>query len=391
MATSFPNAPPSEKFPAFQDPAYNPGYTRDLRNPSSPESRGRTPRRWAEKNQGGEWNNYGQSPNLSNPPLDSRSSISSITHWQHPPRDAGGMPSPHNQLHSSAAVSPLYTEGYPIPPNPQDRRVASLSLSLFDPESASAPIPTSPHHSVAIMTDPLGQDGSISWDPLQLGPGNSTMEEQLGNFDKELWNPRGYMLPSEPSTVPSKTSTGPGTSASDFDGADSLQKAAYHGHAKVVELLLNSGADIRGKNSLGETAIHLAAKRGHQPVLTLLLEKCSHAQVQGMVQDADNNGQVPLHLAARNGHRTVVRMLLNANANANINACDLRGQTALHVASADGHVRVVQLLLERGININQRMNSGLTALHKAAEHGRDAVVRLLLECGADANAKSHEG
>lgn len=150
---------------------------------------GRTPRRWAEKPQGGEWNNYTQSPDLSTPSLDSRSSISSINQWQHTSREAGGMPSPHGHLHS-AAVSPLYTEGFPITPNPQDRRVASLSLSLFDADSAAAPIPTSPHHSVAIMTDPLG-DGSIPWDPLQLGPGNTTMAEQLGNFDKELWNPRG--------------------------------------------------------------------------------------------------------------------------------------------------------------------------------------------------------
>lgn len=300
-----------------------------------------------DQQQGTEYDFRGQSPDLSTPSLDSRSTISPISQWQ---SEAGDIPMARHQLHTSASVPRLYSEGLPKASTP------SLSQSIFAPKQVSSPdflagqtFPTeyfSSPHGFGIAGN--SNQNSKPWVTPQIGASSSTAALGIGNFDLNSWNPQ---LSQYLSHAASASRTGKAVT-SDAEGADALQKAAYHGHETVVGLLLKAGANPQTRNRSGENAVHLAAKRGHQGVLKLLLEKAEII---------------------------------------NINACDHSGQTALHVAAAAGHLSVVQLLLEKGIDINIRSGAGLTALHSAAERGHQAVVKLVLERGADVNAKSNEG
>ena len=56
-------------------------------------------------------------------------------------------------------------------------------------------------------------------------------------------------------------------------GETSLQIAAYKGHAEIVKLLLNAGADVNLENSFGETALHYAPSQGNLETLKLLLDQ----------------------------------------------------------------------------------------------------------------------
>ena len=53
-------------------------------------------------------------------------------------------------------------------------------------------------------------------------------------------------------------------------GKTALIWAAQKGHEKVVEMLLQQGADVDKQKSSGETALIQAAQNGHETVVEIL-------------------------------------------------------------------------------------------------------------------------
>jgi ankyrin repeat domain-containing protein 50 len=167
----------------------------------------------------------------------------------------------------------------------------------------------------------------------------------------------------------------------DSYGGTALHWAAKNGHEAVVKQLLEAKCYDPDVDNYGRTALHWAAKNGHEAVVQLLLEIVGNAGVR----DTDKDGSKALHWAARSGHEEVVRLLLEANAD--VNAEDNDGWTALHWAAKNRHEEVVRLLLEDKANVNAKDNDGWAALHWAAKNGHEAVVQLLLKAKADVNAR----
>ena len=71
----------------------------------------------------------------------------------------------------------------------------------------------------------------------------------------------------------------------------------------VALLLLEKGVDLNAKTHDSQTALHLAAEKGHEMVAQLLLEK--GATVNAKTQ----RGQTALHLAAEKVHEMMVWLL----------------------------------------------------------------------------------
>jgi ankyrin repeat protein len=63
-----------------------------------------------------------------------------------------------------------------------------------------------------------------------------------------------------------------------------------------VRLLLEKGADVEAKDNSGWTALHYAARRGHEAVVRLLLEKGVDVEAK------TSNGWMALRGAANSGH-----------------------------------------------------------------------------------------
>jgi ankyrin repeat protein len=68
--------------------------------------------------------------------------------------------------------------------------------------------------------------------------------------------------------------------------------------------LLEKGAYSSLRDYNGQTALHLAAKRGDFQVVKLLLDYATEVDVD------DFSGRRPLQLAVEQGHESVVRLML---------------------------------------------------------------------------------
>lgn len=167
----------------------------------------------------------------------------------------------------------------------------------------------------------------------------------------------------------------------DNQGRTALWWAARQGHVRVLEWLLNMGADVNARAPRIGTALHVALNYGHDEIALMLLDRGAD------INACDEQTNTALHIALQNGHEKMAWMLLVKGAD--INARDQDGQTPLHLAALqDREEKVMQILLDQGAAINARESAfGRTALHQVSKHGYVEVAQTLLDGGADINAK----
>lgn len=94
----------------------------------------------------------------------------------------------------------------------------------------------------------------------------------------------------------------------------------------------------------------------------------------------DNNGSLPLHLAARRGNDEIVKILLDQSS-VHVDVKDGSGKTALHLACSEGHKNVCQILLNFGASITEVAADKMTPLHCAIHNSHSEVARLILNRG----------
>ncbi|XP_063784310.1 ankyrin repeat and KH domain-containing protein 1 isoform X2 [Pseudophryne corroboree] len=123
-------------------------------------------------------------------------------------------------------------------------------------------------------------------------------------------------------------------------GLTPLMEAASGGYAEVGRVLLDKGADVNSPPvpSSRDTALTIAADKGHYKFCELLIDRNSHIDVR------NKKGNTPLWLAANGGHFDVVQLLIHAGAD--VDAADNRKITPLMSAFRKGHLKVVQFLVK---------------------------------------------
>lgn len=198
-----------------------------------------------------------------------------------------------------------------------------------------------------------------------------------------------------------------------------LHLTALNGHEQAATTLIEAGADVTLCDAAGNTALHLAASKGHTGLLRRLLG--ADAQVGGSKRPdkatplhlaaargaaatlrellsvsttpdvRNDNGATPLHYAALHGHEICAVRLVSGGASVNAETNNM-GDTPLQMATFRNRHAVAMRLIESGANVqHKRRGDGATALHLAAMHGSADVATLLLESGADALATDQGG
>uniref|UniRef100_A0A1I8BJ82 Non-specific serine/threonine protein kinase n=1 Tax=Meloidogyne hapla TaxID=6305 RepID=A0A1I8BJ82_MELHA len=152
------------------------------------------------------------------------------------------------------------------------------------------------------------------------------------------------------------------------DGDSALHIAAIRGHLECLESLLENGAQVDLQNQSGQTALHMALSRGHVDIAILLLGKGCNSTIQ------DQNGDTSLHLAAEKGLFTIAQTICQLNIPIDIQ--NSQGLSPLHIAARFGSIEIVRCLCLAGANIHLKTNDGMTAeiVALAQEHKHIAIL-----------------
>jgi ankyrin repeat protein len=164
-------------------------------------------------------------------------------------------------------------------------------------------------------------------------------------------------------------------------GATALMAAAQNGHAHCSQLLLNAGADKEAKQLDGFTALLAAAQNGHANCIKLLLKNGADKEAKQI------SGATPLLMAAQKGHADCVKLLLNAGADKN--ATNAKNSTALLLAALHGHLQCIECLLKAGCNVHALNKYGSSALSLAVRNNHVDCVRALVHAEADITIEVH--
>ena len=178
-------------------------------------------------------------------------------------------------------------------------------------------------------------------------------------------------------------SQGQPANSKDNSGVSLIEWCAYYGDVSAIRFLLAGGESFE---SLGENlGLNGAAFHGHWRLCQFLIEQ--GADVNHPLPDT---GETPLHSAIctsnRSAHDVVVKVLLAAGANPNcvtrqsvetgafMRDCRTRGETPLHRAAAFGTEETIQLLLDAGAALDANDMNGDSPLSWASWHLRPVSI-----------------
>ena len=142
----------------------------------------------------------------------------------------------------------------------------------------------------------------------------------------------------------------------DSCGSIPLFCAIESGNNNICKELLSTKAEeqvLHVKQPLGDTAMHLVARRRDSNLLKTLIE--AGAQVDRQ----NSEGQTVMHLTCIQGDENSLRVLFMAKANCNIG--DTEDRTPIHLAAERGFTRLVDFLIEKfKASIYDRTKDGST-------------------------------
>ncbi|KAK6254840.1 hypothetical protein SCA6_016145 [Theobroma cacao] len=193
-----------------------------------------------------------------------------------------------------------------------------------------------------------------------------------------------------------------------------LHKAVRYGHVEVVHALIQEDPDFSySVNKSGETPLYIAARRGYDRLVRMILDRCEssnhdgpcgrtalHAAVmsfdikstgeilkkrKNLRKAADENGQTPLHYAAHFGYDRIVKLLLESN---KLYSCrrfldeeDIHGNTPLQVLAASrdlsfwiGHTFKDDVVTVSKENLDSKKKEQISQLLNEVSRGEVAGV-----------------
>lgn len=153
-----------------------------------------------------------------------------------------------------------------------------------------------------------------------------------------------------------------------------LVNAIANGSLQYIQALIDAGADIHAKSTMGLTPLHTAASRGRIDVVQILVRAGADIDAQ------DCLGNTPLQRAILRNSPIVLGLL---RLGSNVHLQDHCGLTHLGAACRAGLSDVAVSLLQRGANVDPKDRAGRTPLQDAVDSSDHGMCILLIAHGAD--------
>jgi ankyrin repeat protein len=180
----------------------------------------------------------------------------------------------------------------------------------------------------------------------------------------------------------------PKVDVSDDLGWTPLHRAIRGGYVDDVHLLLEHEKNVQEKDESGSDTgsehwtdaghlpLHVAAMYGRDAIVSLLWEirEISDINLRTRQPVADT----ALHIAARNGDLSVVEILINLGTE--IYCLNNSKNTTLHLAASRGFKLVARFLIKKGARASLENISGLTPWMEAALYGYKELKDFLVKC-----------
>ncbi|VDK73598.1 unnamed protein product [Litomosoides sigmodontis] len=192
------------------------------------------------------------------------------------------------------------------------------------------------------------------------------------------------VIDGKPKMVQFLVEHGANVNAQDNEGWTPLHAAACCGNVDLVEYLCAEGADLSVTNTDKELAVDLAEEDDCRLALEeehqrqgINPDECRNRELTIMRRDAEQwlkdgemhdhphsrTGATALHVAAAKGYNDVMKLLLKAGAD--VNCRDRDGWTPLHAAAHWAEHEAAAILIQNGASFSEVTNNGETILNVA--------------------------
>ncbi|REJ78057.1 MAG: DUF3421 domain-containing protein [Acidobacteria bacterium] len=156
-------------------------------------------------------------------------------------------------------------------------------------------------------------------------------------------------------------------------------RASENGDLNALRAAIRAGQLIDKRNSVGRTALMIAAEKGSDAIVEELIAN------RAAVNAVDDEGNSALILASREGKESTVGKLLGEGADPLI--ANRSGQTALTASAANGQEDVVRVLINDVSFTGMDVPNSINAFLEAARNGKEDVIEVFLESGMDVNVE----
>jgi len=158
-----------------------------------------------------------------------------------------------------------------------------------------------------------------------------------------------------------------------------LMQAASNGNVRIVELLLEYGADINASDYYSSTALNEAAIKGRYDVAEMLVNKDAN------VNTHQNLGDTPLLRSIYSISTTIM------DVNSELKKQNKSLTDAETQAIRDDYKKITVLLIKAGADINLGCDRQRTPVFACINERRNDLLKIIIEAGADMEHINSDG
>ncbi|KAJ7114414.1 hypothetical protein C8R44DRAFT_929253 [Mycena epipterygia] len=174
-----------------------------------------------------------------------------------------------------------------------------------------------------------------------------------------------------------------GANPNDNRGFDGTPLCAAAHKIDIFRLLIQRGADVNAKDSLGIPVLHKVSADGQDDIIRLLIQNGADVNAQGGTPGTGRLGTALEGAACRGMYDNTVALLLANGADATVQGGPFGG--ALQAACDHSNAEAILLLIAHGADVNAQ---GGSALRAACKRGNSGIAYILVNNGADINLEA---